>query len=235
MPLKLATLLPTVALLLAPAASQAAILFESGTLGPTGLAQGTVAATNVTQNVFTGVRFQLSQPVVTTQVGGHFVDQANGSFFGAIVELDDQDDFPDSDDLSTPDVLGVTTLTFPVPSDEVFGNLTVSLEPGWYGLVFGSGLFGTSGDGAAPRNNPDIGNPQYIGFQPGSGWLDLSDLSDAILFVDHHFVVLGSTIPEPTAIGLVIFCVLLAVVRRDAVGQRCSRLPNGDGLKVPRC
>ena len=61
------------------------ILFESGTLGPTGLAQGSVPATNITPNVFTGVRFQLTQPVITEQVGGHFVDTANGTFFGAIV------------------------------------------------------------------------------------------------------------------------------------------------------
>ncbi len=185
----------------------AAILFESGTLGPTGLAQGTVAATNITPNVFTGVRFQLTQSVVTTQIGGHFVDLVNGTFFGAIVALDDENDFPDSGDLSTPDVLGNTELTFPVPSDEVFGNLSLALDPGWYALVFGSGLFNTSGDGAAPRNNVDIGNPTYIAFQPlsGLGWLDITGA-----FSNHRFVVNGIIIPEPTtltlgAIGLLFF------------------------------
>jgi hypothetical protein len=177
----------------------AATIFESGDLGPTGIPQGSVAATNITPHVFTGVRFKLTQPVITTQVGGHFVDRANGTFFGAIVELDDQNDFPNSGNLSTPDVLGTATLTFPNPSAEVFGNLNLSLDPGWYGLVFGSGLFGTSGDGAAPRNNNDIGSPMYIAFQTGTGWFNLSDLSDAILFVDHRFVVKGHLVPEPAA------------------------------------
>ena len=36
--------------------SSAAILFESGTLGPTGIPQGSVAATNINQFVFAGVR-----------------------------------------------------------------------------------------------------------------------------------------------------------------------------------
>ena len=179
MPLKPTTLLPAIVLFLLPAVSQAAILFESGTLGPTGLTQGAVTASNISSSVFAGVRFQLSQPVVTTQIGGHFVDQANGSFFGAIIELDDQNDFPDSGDLSTPDVLGATSLTFPVPSAEVFGDLTVSLAPGWYALVFGSDLFGSTGDGAAPANNPDIETPVYVAFQPGFGWSNLTGFLSA--------------------------------------------------------
>ncbi len=177
----------------------AATIFESGTLGPTGIPQGSVAATNISPYVYTGVRFELTQPAITTQIGGHFVDTAGGSFFGAIIKLDGSDDFPDSGDLSTADVLGSTDLTFPVPSDEIFGNLSLSLDPGWYALVFGSGLFGTNGDGAAPRNNPDIGNPTYIGFQPlsGIGWVDITGP-----FSDHRFLVHGELTPEPMTIVL---------------------------------
>jgi hypothetical protein len=182
-----------------PNTSSGAVIYESAALGPTGVTQGSVAATNINQFVFTGVRFELTQPVITSQVGGHFVSQSGGTFFGAVVKLDSADDFPDTGDLSSPDVLGTTTLNFPVASADVYGDLSLSLSPGWYALVFGSGLFGTSGLGVAPRNNMDFGEPDYVGFQPGIEWFDLSDLSDALLFVDHRFVVLGAVIPEPLA------------------------------------
>jgi len=186
----------------------AAIIFESGTLGPTGVPQGSVAATNITASVYTGVRFQLTQPVLTTQIGGHFVDRNNGTFFGAIVALDDGNDFPDSGDLSTDDVLGTTVLTFPVPSAEVFSDLSVFLEPGWYALIFGSGLLGASGDGAASQSNPDIGNPAYIGFQPGFGvgWVDLTGLPST--FENHRFVVKGQIVPEPSALTITLLAFL---------------------------
>ncbi len=203
----------------------AATLFESGTLGPTGvtwddLLAETVGGTNVKDVVFTGVRFELTQSVVTTQIGGHFLQrpgsdpQGDGSFFGAIVALSDANDFPDSGDLSTPDVLGSTLLSFPDPSDEVFGNLALTLNPGWYSLVFGSGLFNATANGVALRNNPDIGGPAYIAFQPGSGWFNLTDLSDAILFVGHRFVVSGNLIPEPSSAVLVMISSLWLAIRR---------------------
>ncbi|MDZ4659158.1 MAG: hypothetical protein SH868_16425 [Bythopirellula sp.] len=152
--------------------ARADMLFESGTLGPTGIPRGVIPGANVSAAVFNGVRFQLTQPVITTQVGGHFVGSlgTTDTFFGAIVALIDENDFPDSGDLSTPDVLGSTVIAFPEPSAEVFGDLTLALDPGWYALVFGSGLIGASGDGAMPLNNPDIGNPTYIGYQLGTGW-----------------------------------------------------------------
>ena len=184
------------AVLLSPALATAATIFESATLGPTGIPQGSVPATNVNTHVYTGVRFQLTQPVLTTKIGGHFVDRQNGNFFGAIVALDDEDDFPDSGDLSTADVLGHTELTFPVPSAEVFGDINLALEPGWYALVFGSGLFGASGDGAAPSNNLGIGAPDFIGYQTGFGW--------GSRLAGRRFAIKGTIVPEPTMLILVI-------------------------------
>jgi len=177
--------------------ASADILFESGTLGPTGTAEGAIPSTNVSAGVYPGVRFQLTQPVKTEQIGGHFVDDLGGTFFGAIVKLEDATDFPDSADLSTPDVLGATQLTFPVLSAEVFGDLSLSLNPGWYALVFGTGRFGTSGSGGALRNNPDIGDPAYIGLHLGDGWFNFADLSDVLDFSNHRFVING--VPEPSS------------------------------------
>lgn len=190
-----------------PAASSAAILYESGTLGPTGMTieeiiANNVPGTNVNPAVFVGVRFELTQSVVTSQIGGHFVSGTNSSFFGAIVALADKDDFPNSGDLSSPDVLGTAVLTFPTVSAETLGDLALPLDPGWYALVFGSGHFGATGSGAAVRNGTDISKPSYIGFQPGVGWLSLSDLSDVVTFSNHHFVLLGARIPEPSSYAM---------------------------------
>jgi hypothetical protein len=66
--------------------------------------------------------------------------------------------------------------------------------------VFGSGLFGSTAEGAAIRNNPDIGNPMYIGWQPGSvtGWNNLMNP----IFRNHRFVVQGNIVPEPSTASL---------------------------------
>lgn len=198
-------------------AVSAATIFESGTLGSTGamfadLANGTIPGTTVDRFDFPGVRFELTQPVVTSQVGGHFVQETAGTFFGAIVKLNDQNDFPNSSDLSTPDVLGVATFTFPNPSAEVFGDMTLALNPGWYALVFGSGLFGTSGSGGAVRNGVDIGDPAYIAYGRNLHWLNL-DIYQSF-FDNHRFVVKGSFVPEPnTLITIVMVLVVLSCFR----------------------
>jgi hypothetical protein len=193
---------------LLPAPAFAEILFESGTLGPTGIYINEIgggvdpAGAVVSDFVFDGVRFEIMKAAITTRIGGHFVadPRHNDSFFGTIVRLDNAMDFPDSGDLSTPDVLGTTLLTFPNPSAEAFGDLEIHLDPGWYALLFGSGLFGASGSGAMPLNNSDIGSPMYIGFQPwaGVGWGNLDPV-----FNDYRFVVEGLFVPEPSASVLI--------------------------------
>jgi len=197
------------------ASARADILFESGTLGPTGvtwsdLSSQTVPGTNISSFAFNGVRFRLNQPVITTEIGGHFVAPTTGTFFGAIIALDDENDFPNSGDLSTSDVLGATLLTFPVSSAEVFGQLPLSLDSGWYALVFGSGLFGATADGGAVRNGVDIEDPAYIAFQPASafGWVNITT------FPNHRFVVKGAIVPEPAVLALVFTTLLSALFVR---------------------
>jgi hypothetical protein len=116
----------------------AATIFESGALGTTGvtwneLTDDDTLGVNVSAAVFGGVRFQLIAPVITTEIGGHFVRRPNAgdSFFGAIVRLDAHSDFPNSEDLSTSDVRGTALLMFPDISAEVFGEMNLLLEPGW--------------------------------------------------------------------------------------------------------
>jgi hypothetical protein len=201
-------------LLFSGSGARADILFESGTLGPTGITwqqaiDGEVPGENVNPNAFSGVRFELTQPVITSRVGGHFVGPANtyDTFFAAIVLLDNENDFPDSSDLSTQDVLGSTVIEFPEPSAEVFGNLSLSLDPGWYALVFGGGLFGANGNGGVLSNSNDIGNPDYIGFLSGFDWGNR--------LPSKRFVVEGSIVPEPTSAATALFLSLISLCQRS--------------------
>jgi hypothetical protein len=188
----------------------AAILYESGTLGPTGVTwqqaiDGDVPGENVNPNAFSGVRFELTQPVMTTRIGGHVVGPPNSgaTFFAAIVALDGENDFPDSNDLSTADLLGSTVIEFPEPSAEVFGNLSLSLDPGWYALIFGSGLLGAQGSGGVLSNSLDIGNPDYIGFLTGFGWGNR--------LPSKRFVIEGIIVPEPTSATTVLLLSLFSL------------------------
>lgn len=197
------------------ASTSAAIIFESGTLGSTGitwndLENQTVPGTNVNSSVFIGVRFELNQPVVVSQIGGHFVAPGSSTFFGAIVKLTNPNDFPDSTNLSTADVLGVAKLSFPSPSAEVFGNLNLSLEPAWYALIFGSGLFGTNGYGGTVENGSDIGTPTYISWTGNGDWSNTTNP----IFRNYRLVVQGAFVPEPSSILTAALSLLIFIGRR---------------------
>src|SRR5688572_22009327 len=207
---KMMTLAVALATMVTTTKASADVLYESGALGPTGvpftdLVGGIVPGTNINAFVFPGVRFELNEPAITTQIGGHFVAPISGTFFGAIIALEDENDFPDSIDLTSPDVVGSTLLTLPILSDEVFGDLSLSLDPGWYALVFGSGLFGAGSYGGAVRDGLDIGDPSYIAFDPNLDWFNLNIFQT--FFDNHRFVVKGSIVPEPNTLCLTVLIV----------------------------
>jgi hypothetical protein len=202
-------------------------LYESASLGTTGLdySSGSLPVIGhvISPLVYTGVVFELPSPAVTTRVGGHFVrrETFDSDFFGAIVKLTGPDDLPDSYDFSTPDVLGTSYLSFPTTSDEVFGDLSLSLEEGWYALVFASGYLGTSGQGALVVTGTDYGSPRYIArvyeSNPNlSQWFYSSNTFDG-----QRFLVEGRFVPEPISAALVLTGTLfIAGSRRGLVGRR---------------
>lgn len=183
--------------------STAAMVFQSAEFGQTGLTRDQldsqdISASNVASFNYVGVRFEIGSTTAITQIGGHFIGGfSEDTFFGAIIALADGSDFPNSDDLSTPDVIGVTSMNFPHPSAEVYGGLQRTLDPGWYAVVFGTQRFGATGRGSAMRNGTDIGSPSYIAWQPENGWFEQSDF-----FADYGFVVEGRVIPEPSTVSL---------------------------------
>ena len=137
-----------------PQASPPPILFESATLGPTGQLFG-LAATII------GVRFVLATAVVTSEIGAHVF--GSGTVALAVVALTNLTDFPDSLDLSTPDVLGSVLASPPPTSAEVSAPLAIALPAGTYALILASSpVLGATGLFTAPLNNPNVGTPSYF-------------------------------------------------------------------------
>lgn len=118
--------------------ANAGLIFES--------AQNTAPTTGsglgVDNHYFAMHRFFLNDTYTLSSVGGYFEADRNRNVFAAIVGLNDQDDFPDSIDLSTPDVIGTTLVNIGTSDDDYFGNISLTLQSGWYALAFGAGKFG---------------------------------------------------------------------------------------------
>jgi hypothetical protein len=179
-------------------------IFASGTPGPNGQTNGYP----LTDGNFVGLDFFVASTVTTGTIGGHLGGLGGVDIFGAIVALSGPADVPDSRDLSTPDVRGAARLILspsgrPSSSRVISAPLVVSLNPGWYLLVFGSGLFGATGSGLFTLDNfPRIGqtvissggltHPEF-GF--GSGELRVNRL---YAFVDAQSQ--STPTPEPSTV-----------------------------------
>jgi PEP-CTERM motif len=194
--------------------------FATATMGPTGAGGYSVS---FRQSI--GARFQVTSPIVTTEIGGHFFGLDALSFFGAIVRLSGPLDVPDSITLSTPDLVAFT-LFFPnnsLPiSAELSRPLVAALDPGWYVLVFGGGSLGADSTGTTllVGGNPEIGDPSYITRNLGNqglGWFEPNDLSNVRMFVN--------AVPEPgtaTLLGIGLLTLGIRGRRRSRPTRSCS-------------
>ncbi|MCH8921558.1 MAG: tandem-95 repeat protein [Planctomycetes bacterium] len=141
---------------------------------------------------FLGSRFFVDATVQTERIGGQIAGNAavgNGMLFAAVVALSGPDDFPDSVDLSTPDVLGHTLLTIDAPDFNghlIAAPLDVTLTAGWYAIVYGSGRFGATGGGSAPWSG--IGGHEQLRTTNGGAWTSQVDALS-------HFFLDGQAIP----------------------------------------
>lgn len=167
------------------------VIYESATLGPTGQYGGNA----LTSSQFFGVRFEITEPVQVTEVGGH-LSGWNGSLFAAIVSLPGGAGTLPTGSPFDSSVEAYTTFTASSASQDYRAPLSVYLDPGWYALVFGSGQFGATGTGAMPGNNDPLPEASYIRWD-GSQWRSYS--TDLRL----RFVVEGDLVtPEPGSLAL---------------------------------
>ena len=120
--------------------TNAEIIHESATMGPTGQWNGYA----ISEDQFIGSRFYVSETTEVTAIGGHFVEDNWLNIFGAIVTLDDGYDLPSGLPFRSWEVVAFTYFRTPGSSSDIRVPLEITLQPGWYGLVFGAGEFGLS-------------------------------------------------------------------------------------------
>jgi hypothetical protein len=101
---------------------------------------------------FSGIGFQVERTTHISQVGGYM--SGNGMLFAAIVQTSSLFAVPSPPDLSGSNVLGTALIQLSsFDGADVAADLDVTLEPGTYALVFGSGKFGAVGGDGFLRDN----------------------------------------------------------------------------------
>jgi len=174
--------------------------------GPQSL-MGGIAAND---NFYAMHRFYLSEPLQLTGVGGQFENPYfNQTFtvFAAIVELSGPTDFPDSLDLSTPDLKAHTLLTIPPGDADREASLSIGLNSGWYALGFGTGRFGAPetpvGSGVALMSRTVDLAPDQLPFSAlqtfsgGPGFFQVQSSQTPRMFLR------GTVVPEPNLLATV--------------------------------
>jgi hypothetical protein len=184
------------------------VTLESVPLGSTSVGGGAT----INADIFLGWRFQLTDTLQVTDIGGHLISYPNvgdEKIFGAIVSLNRPNALPQGNPFQSGEVLASTSFNAGFPSSDTTVPLSITLNPGNYALVFGSGLFGASGEGALPDLPID---PPFIPKELYLIWDNSSWREGAIN--GGRFVVKGelstsTPVPEPTCLlGLMAFGVL---------------------------
>jgi len=187
-----------------------AVVYESATAG-----SGGSVGDAINKYAFEGIRFQITASTQVNEIGGRFSSSevfASSSIFGALVSLSSATDVPDSLTLNTPDVLRTGLLYVPPRSngDVSLDISSITLAPGYYGVVFGSGLFGATGNVQMPYNNTAIGPQSAFYYTNGNtNWASFTPNSTPARF----FV---ASTPEPgvAVVGMSAVALLLRRVRR---------------------
>jgi hypothetical protein len=174
---------------------------------------------------FIAARFSISQNTQVDQIGGVLrlnapLPPGNMLLFGAIAALGPTGFPAGLPDSFTP--LAVTTFTPAYsPTADTLVSLPVLLTPGDYAVIFGSGRFGATGQGFLPRVGADHpGNSFFVGeMGPPKRWENAQ-------IVHQRLVVLGSTVPEPSALMLAMLGIggllIWRFSRSGAVATRCQ-------------
>ncbi len=156
----------------APAHADPIRILETAVTDPAFPPRATAISVNDRQLI--GTRFEVASPMTLLSVGGNFL--AGSHVFAALVRLGGPEDFPDSRDLSTSDVRGVTQIRAggqlpDLPFVDATAPLGAELDPGWYAIVFGGGLFGVPAGVTAGFSwgHAVVGDPSFITSSAGIG------------------------------------------------------------------
>jgi hypothetical protein len=193
--------------LLAAAPAMSATLYSSADYVSSGQEAGDYFIDNGAQHLF-GATFTLTQESQVTGVGGVFTrfDGDGGSIFASIIAAPGAQTAVNASTLAG---LSLANTVFAPPADgsDATTPLSVLLGPGTYELVFGSGLFGATGQsGLVNGMNGTATLAQSL--DGGATW---DTLTDSV-----RVTVTGDVVPLPA--GLPLFCsgiaALFGLVRR---------------------
>ena len=186
----------------------AGTLYESAAMGP----PGQLGGTTLMHDQYAGARFYISQSSLVSRVGGHMgCDTPSHTFFAAIVRLDGPTALPHGDPFTTGELVAVTNFSMGAagwPSLDWMTPLSVALDPGWYGLVFGGGRYsepfhGAYGSGFMPANNANLPGSTYFGWT--SPYLEPTNVWKNGIASECRFVVEGSAVTSQPRICSVRF------------------------------
>lgn len=132
--------------------AHAGVLFESAT-GPFDAA-GCCGGSTISNSSFIGTVFSVNETINVDGIGGHFNNipispsfaamvGLGGSIFGAIVNLDNSG-LPFGNLTNLGGVIASTVFT-PNSGVDTLTSINATLSAGTYGLIFGSGQFGSTG------------------------------------------------------------------------------------------
>lgn len=124
-------------------------LFETALSPPAPLGSG--GSTSVSSGFYSGVNFEVAEPTRLSKVGGYFTG-GSGSIFAAVFQASGFGTVPTPPNLTGADVLGTTLISLPPGAGNASGDLDLVLQPGWYGLVFGTGRFGATASSTGLRD-----------------------------------------------------------------------------------
>jgi hypothetical protein len=133
---------------------------------------------SVTDGFYSGVNFEIDHPVNLRRIGAH-LGGGIGSVFGAVVEASGFASVPDPPDLTGPDVLATTLVERTAGEGDEWGDVDLMLEPGWYGVIFGSGAFGATANTSLPdlgESNGPYWNPYSIRQSDGERFFQAADV-----------------------------------------------------------
>lgn len=167
----------------------------------------------LTSNDLIGAAFTLTQKTTITAIGAQFGGFPSGQIFGAIVPVSSSTLLPTftSSDIEANSLAHVV---FSVPAKtaiDLTEALSVTLNAGTYGVVFGSGAFGANGYAGLGFLNDPVGSPSLFRSFFSKDWEAFGD-TGVRLFVEGDAV---GAVPEPTTWAMMVigFAGLGAITR----------------------